>query len=125
MQNNATFPNDLQLSGGFIPLHNLSLIDGPVEPGMTVTYQWLVSGDNGPAADDLSTIAFTYGSSADPVADLYAGLYGIVVIARPVSPINIPASHFFREVSSQACRSSGSSLMHWILMDALTCKKTG
>ena len=84
VQNNLTFPANLQIAGGFIPLHDPELIDSEVENGTTVTYQWLVTEDNGPGAKDLSTIAYVYGSNADPVADLYAGLFGVCVVARQV-----------------------------------------
>ena len=84
VQNNLTFPANLQLDGGFIPLHDADLIDGPVENGTTVTYKWLVAEDNGPANDDLSTVAFAYSSNNDPMGDLYAGLFGVTVIAREV-----------------------------------------
>lgn len=79
-----SFPANLQLSGGFKPLHNESLINAPVDPGMTVTYQWLVTESNGPAANDLSSVAYSYGSNADPTGNLYAGLFGAVTISREV-----------------------------------------
>ena len=49
-----------------------------------MTYQWVVNEDNGPADNDMSTIAYSYSSNVDPIGDLYAGLFGAVVIARPV-----------------------------------------
>ena len=85
MQNNLSFEANLQVSGGFIPLHASDLIDGSVENQTTVTYKWVVNEDNGPAENDASTIAFSYSSNVDPVGDLYAGLFGAVIIARPVS----------------------------------------
>lgn len=85
MQNNLTFEANLQLNGGFVALHNDSLIDSPVEPGDTVTYSWLVQEDNGPAEDDVSSIAYAYASNADATANLNAGLFGAVVINRQVN----------------------------------------
>lgn len=87
-QNNLTFEANLQVSGGFIPLHGADLIDGGVENQTTVTYQWVVNEDNGPAENDMSSIAYSYSSNVDPIGDLYAGLFGAVVIARPVSFID-------------------------------------
>ncbi len=91
-QNNLSIPVNLQLSGGFVPLHNESVIDAPVEPGESVTYNWLVTESNGPAENDVSTVAYFYGSNVDSVADLNAGLYGAVVVARkvPTRPSSIP-----------------------------------
>lgn len=68
-----------------MPLHNESLIDSPVEAGDTVSYSWLVQEDNGPSATDMNTVAYVYGSNVDSTGDLMAGLYGVVVIAKPVS----------------------------------------
>lgn len=84
MQNNLSFPANLQLSGGFVPLHNESLIAAPVEPGESVTYSWLVTESNGPAENDISTVAYFYGSNVDAVGDLNAGLYGAAVVSRKV-----------------------------------------
>ena len=74
-----------------MPVHNESLIDAPVENGTTATYQWIVAADNGPADNDLSTVAYSYSSNVNPVGDLYAGLFGALIVARPVSPRPLPA----------------------------------
>lgn len=84
LQNNLTFSANLQIAGGLIPLHDEDLVDAEVENGTTVTYKWLVTEDNGPAAKDLTSVAYSYGSNVDPVANLYAGLMGVCVIARQV-----------------------------------------
>lgn len=84
MQNNLTFPTNIQLGGGFWPLHNDSLIEEPVDPGTTVTYSWLITESNGPAASDVSTVAYAYRSNADYTADMNAGLFGAVVVAKKV-----------------------------------------
>ena len=77
---------NLQLGGGLVPLHNDSLVDAPVSPGDTVTYAWLVPEASGPAAADMSTIAYVYTSSVDVVADVNAGLMGPLIIGSGVSP---------------------------------------
>ena len=86
LQNNANFSNNLQLIGGFVPLHNASMESAPVEQGEMVEYSWMVQENNGPANDDMSSIAYVYGSNVDYTAHVNAGLYGAVVIAREVSP---------------------------------------
>lgn len=69
-----------------MPLHGADLIDAAVENGTTVTYQWVVNENNGPAELDLSTVAYKYGSNekANPVGNLFAGLFGVAIIARGV-----------------------------------------
>lgn len=102
LQNNVSVPVNLQLSGGFVPLHNESLIDAPVEPGQTVTYSWLVTESNGPDIKDVSTVAFTYSSNVDAVGDANAGLYGALVISRKVSAARL--------------RMQGAPILNWPLL---------
>ena len=84
MQNNANTSFNLQLNGGFYPLHNASLADEGVEPGDVVEYRWSVQAVNGPTDEDMSSVGYVYGSNVDPTGDVNAGLYGLVVITRPV-----------------------------------------
>ena len=65
-------------------MHNASLIDSIVEPGDSVTYTWYVQPTNGPESADLSTLAYVYGSNADPTANYNAGLFGAVIIGASV-----------------------------------------
>ena len=68
-----------------MPLHNESLIDASIDPGTIVTYSWLITEANGPAPNDVSTVAYAYRSNADYTADMNAGLFGAVVVAKKVS----------------------------------------
>lgn len=101
MQNNANTSFNLQLNGGFYPLHNASLADEGVEPGDVVEYRWSVQSVNGPTDGDMSSVGYVYGSNVDPTGDVNAGLYGLVVITRPVR------SHFCTQASTTSCSRIG------------------
>lgn len=72
-----------------MPVHNESLIDSPVMPGDTVTYSWLVQSDQGPAVDDISTVAYVYASNVDAKGNLNAGLFGAIIVSSPVIPFSL------------------------------------
>ena len=48
---------------------------------LQVTQRWTVPSAAGPGPQDLSTVAHSYGSTVDPVADFYSGLFGVSMIA--------------------------------------------
>lgn len=53
---------------------------GIINPEQQYTYTWNVSDSAGPGPNDPSSIVWLYHSHYDPVAEIYAGLIGTIVI---------------------------------------------
>ncbi len=53
---------------------------GVIEPDQQYTYTWQVPESAGPGPNDPSSIVWVYHSHFDPVAEIYAGLIGSIVI---------------------------------------------
>jgi FtsP/CotA-like multicopper oxidase with cupredoxin domain len=54
----------------------------PVHPGETFTYTWHVPESAAPGPDDPSSIVWLYHSHVNPVADVYDGLIGSIIVTR-------------------------------------------
>ena len=61
-----------------------------VAPNQTVTYTWHVPPGSGPGPGDFSAVAYTYRSTVDITAHENAGLFGAIVVERPVGPLCRP-----------------------------------
>eukprot|EP00163_Fabomonas_tropica_P025344 TRINITY_DN4376_c0_g1_i3.p1 TRINITY_DN4376_c0_g1~~TRINITY_DN4376_c0_g1_i3.p1 ORF type:complete len:798 (-),score=201.74 TRINITY_DN4376_c0_g1_i3:2315-4708(-) len=77
-KNRARFPFNIEIPSLFLAQGNTSA----VAPGSTVVYEWMVTREAGPGPEDPSSIAWLYQSTVDPVADVHAGLFGVVVVSR-------------------------------------------
>ena len=83
-QNALPFPANMAPGGG---LHQVAPAKGGghmVAPNQTLTYTWRVPAHSGPGPGDFSAVAYTYRSTADITAHENAGLFGAIVIERPV-----------------------------------------
>ena len=83
-QNALPFPANMAPGGG---LHQVAPAKGGghmVAPKQTLTYTWRVPAHSGPGPGDFSAVAYTYRSTADITAHENAGLFGAIVIERPV-----------------------------------------
>ena len=82
-QNALNFPANISPGGG---LHQVAPFKGghAVAPNQTLTYTWRVPTHSGPGPSDFSAVAYTYRSTVDITAHENAGLFGAIVIERPV-----------------------------------------
>lgn len=77
-RNNLSFAANLNIVG--LECLTSCTIGEEVEPGSEVTYTWTVPESAGPAANDLSSVAYVYYSSVDSIAHAHAGLVGVVSV---------------------------------------------
>jgi manganese oxidase len=81
-KNNASFPFSIHPHGVVYDSDNEGIMG--VDPGATFTYQWAVTENSGPAANDGSSIGWVYHSHVmeHDNKDVYAGLVGAIVIYK-------------------------------------------
>eukprot|EP00884_Botryococcus_braunii_P010532 jgi/Botrbrau1/19480/Bobra.0609s0001.2 len=80
-RNKLPFDVNMELDDGLRSPNDTQFTD-PVRPGSTVVYSFEVPEEAGPGPSEMSTVAYTYSSSVDPVAHSNAGLMGTYYIGR-------------------------------------------
>ena len=77
LKNKLQWPVNVQPGG--LQTNSLSVAN----PGQTVEYIWWADEQSGPTANDPSSIAWLYRSTANSPGDEQAGLYGAVIVRGP------------------------------------------